>query len=60
MKRLGMVVVTSLIGGMIPGVGGQVAAAMMGVMMQNAEAETAVPGPAQAGQQQDMTSILPF
>lgn len=39
MKQLGMVVVTSMIGGMIPGVGGQVAAAMMGVMMANAEAK---------------------
>lgn len=34
MKQLAMAGVTAFIGGMIPGVGGQVAAAMMGVMAQ--------------------------
>lgn len=38
MKQLAMVAVTTAIGGLIPGVGGQVASAMMGVMMQRDQA----------------------
>ncbi|OGR99488.1 MAG: hypothetical protein A2V88_04615 [Elusimicrobia bacterium RBG_16_66_12] len=39
MNQLAMAAATAAIGGLIPGVGGQVAMAMMGVMMKNAEAK---------------------
>ncbi|MEK7382165.1 MAG: hypothetical protein AAB262_02655 [Elusimicrobiota bacterium] len=39
-EQLAMVAATTVIGGLIPGVGGQVAAAMMGVMAKNAETKS--------------------